>query len=84
MESATSRTPTQTALTVARNAVPEVEAALELMRVSGLVRTGEVVEGHGVVTVTLRSTEAYDLARWARNRATQDERARGNAERQAK
>lgn len=82
META-SRTPRETALTVARNAVPELREALALMRVQGDVDTGDIVNGHGTVTIVLRSGEAYELARWARTHATEDERLLHTATRQA-
>ncbi|MFI0984991.1 hypothetical protein [Streptomyces exfoliatus] len=67
------RTPQESAQTIARNALPEVRQALQIMRLPGDVFTGEIVQGHGTVHITLRSSEAYDLARWVRDRCTQEE-----------
>ncbi|MEU7512273.1 hypothetical protein AB0B13_09745 [Streptomyces sp. NPDC042898] len=67
------RTPQDSARTIALNAVPEVRQALQIMRLPGDVFPGEIVQGHGTVHIALRSSEAYDLARWVRDHCTQEE-----------
>ncbi|MCX2969097.1 MULTISPECIES: hypothetical protein, partial [Streptomyces] len=67
------RTRTESARTIAENAMPEVRQAIEVTQVPGEVSTGDIVHGHGTVHIALRSTEAYDLARWVRNHYTQEE-----------
>ncbi|MFE5295908.1 hypothetical protein [Streptomyces sp. NPDC056632] len=83
MTATTSSTPIETARTVARNAVPEVREALALMRLSAEVDIGEVIDGHGTVSVVLRSGDAYEFARWARAHATKDEHDLHGATKQA-
>ncbi|WLQ36004.1 hypothetical protein P8A18_22375 [Streptomyces castrisilvae] len=63
------RTPEETARCIAKNAVPDVNEALELMRLQGPVEVGNVQDGHGTVLITLRSGDAYEFARWVRMRA---------------
>lgn len=63
------RTPKDTARCIAKNAIPDVTGALELMRLQGPVKVGDVQDGHGTVLITLRSGDAYEFARWVRMRA---------------
>lgn len=63
------RTPEDTARCIAKNAVPYVNEALELMRLQGPIEVGDVQDGHGTVLITLRSGDAYEFARWVRMRA---------------
>ncbi|MGW8600802.1 hypothetical protein ACWGLB_17925 [Streptomyces sp. NPDC055893] len=84
MTATTSRTPIETAQTVARNAVPEVREALALMRLPAEVDIGEVIDGHGTVAVVVRSGDAYEFARWVRTHATEDEYTLHNATKQAR
>ncbi|MBB4984771.1 hypothetical protein [Streptomyces nymphaeiformis] len=84
MTATTSRTPIETAQTIARNAVPEVREALALMCIPAAVDTGEVIDGHGTVCFIMRSGDAYEFARWARTHATEDEHALHNATKQAR
>ncbi|MFC9244461.1 hypothetical protein ACFT7S_10655 [Streptomyces sp. NPDC057136] len=67
------RTPEDTARRIAKNAVPDVNEALELMKLQGPVLVGDVKDGHGTVLITLRSGDAYEFARWVRTRASRDE-----------
>ncbi|MES9589930.1 hypothetical protein ABWK57_13875 [Streptomyces sp. NPDC094045] len=61
-----SRTPDETARSVAANAIPEVTEALTLMGLKGKVNVGDVVDGRGNVVITLPSSDAYELGRWVR------------------
>lgn len=74
--------PTQdeSARTIARNAVPEIQEALKEMRVIGEVTADGVINGHGLVHITLCSGDAYALARWVRARVQEQEQ--GTAARQ--
>lgn len=63
------RAPEDTARCIAKNAIPDVNEALELMRLQGPVEVGDVQGGHGTVLITLRSGDAYEFARWVRMRA---------------
>ncbi|MCX4729797.1 hypothetical protein [Streptomyces sp. NBC_01363] len=67
------RTPDETARCIAKNAVPDVTEALELMRLQGPVEVGDVQDGDGTVLITLRSGDAYEFARWVRMRAPRKE-----------
>ncbi|MFF4157724.1 hypothetical protein [Streptomyces sp. NPDC001678] len=64
-------TPEGTALSVAAGAVPVLQEALKLMRVIGEVRAGGVLNGNGLVHVVLCTRDAYNLARWVRERDVQ-------------
>ncbi|WP_405391183.1 hypothetical protein OG596_27015 [Streptomyces sp. NBC_01102] len=67
------RTPEETARSIAANAVPEVNEALDMMKLQGPALVGAVEDGHGTVLITLRSGDAYEFARWVRTRATRSE-----------
>ncbi|MGW1140296.1 hypothetical protein [Streptomyces zhihengii] len=83
MTATTSRTPTETARTIARNAVPEVREALALMCLPAEVDIGEVIDGHGTVSIVMRSGDASEFARWARTPATANEHDLHDATKQA-
>ncbi|MFD7440074.1 hypothetical protein [Streptomyces sp. NPDC059909] len=63
------RTPLESAQLIAKNAVPEVKHAFDVMTIPADVYAEGVVNGHGIVFIALRSAEAYDLARWVRTHA---------------
>lgn len=65
----------ESARTIAKNAVPEVQEALKEMRVLGDVTTGGVINGEGFVHITLCSSDAYSFARWVRARVQELEPA---------
>ncbi|MFE7615270.1 hypothetical protein [Streptomyces sp. NPDC057496] len=67
------RGPEDTARVIAKNAVPDVTEALELMRLQGPIEVGDVQGGEGTVLITLRSGDAYEFARWVRMRAPRKE-----------
>ncbi|MEV7401018.1 hypothetical protein AB0N93_11550 [Streptomyces sp. NPDC091267] len=67
------RSPEDTALCIARNAIPDVNEALALMKLQGPVQVGDVKDGHGTVLITLRSGDAYEFARWVRTRVPRDQ-----------
>ncbi len=70
----------ESARTIARNAVPEIQEALKEMRVIGEVTADGVLNGHGLVHITLCSGDAYSFARWVRARVQEQEQ--GTATRQ--
>lgn len=61
------KTPDETARSIARNAIPDVNEALSLMGLQGSVSVGELVKGRGTVCITLESGDAYEMARWVRS-----------------
>lgn len=63
------RTPEDTERTIAKNAVPDVTEALELMRLKDSVAVEAMQDGLGTVLITLSSGDAYEFARWVRMRA---------------
>lgn len=67
------RTPEDVARVIARNAVPDVTEALELMRLQGPIKAGDIQDSDGTVLITLRSGDAYEFARWVRMRAPRKE-----------
>lgn len=67
------RPPEDAARVIAKNAVPDVTEALELMRLQGPIAVGNVQDGDGTVLITLRSGDAYEFARWVRMRAPRKE-----------
>ncbi|WNF31115.1 hypothetical protein RI138_32220 [Streptomyces sp. C11-1] len=67
------RAPEDIARRVARNAIPDVNEALELMKLQGPVQVGDVKDCHGTVLITLRSGDAYEFARWVCTRAARKE-----------
>ncbi len=73
------RTREESARTIAENAVAEVREALMDMRVVGDVDVAGVVNGHGLVNVSLLSADAYAFARWIRGRVAEEEQ--GTAQR---
>ncbi|MFD3558789.1 hypothetical protein ACFWVU_03840 [Streptomyces sp. NPDC058686] len=67
------RTPDESARCIAKNAIPDVTEALELMKLRGHVEVGDVQDGHGTVLISLLSGDAYEFARWVRMRAPRRE-----------
>ncbi|MET8684792.1 hypothetical protein ABZV77_11300 [Streptomyces sp. NPDC004732] len=80
------RNPRETAKIIADNAVPQVEHALQLMKIPGAVYAAGINESsegkpEGLVHISLNSSEAYAFASWVLGRITTEEAAE-HAERQ--